>query len=148
MREFRFEEMAPSTRRPEVDRSKPMAFTADPLASFSALSSSSPRASLSHQNSHARESRERPLADRFRGGNVETIGPASEATGWAWLEAVLLTDTSSVPCCGRGGEGEVESLVTTVALPSLFMDNLMNDEDRFVLLSGPARSMLGETGCA
>lgn len=140
--------MAPSTRRPEVDRSSPMAFAADPLASFSALSSSSPRASLSHQNSHARESRDRPLAERFRGGNIETIDPASGATGRAWLEGILLAADVSAPCCGRGGEGEVESFVTTVALPSLFIDSRIKDEVRLALRSGPARRILGKKGCA
>jgi hypothetical protein len=58
--EFRFDGTAPRMFLP-ADLSRPIAPAAEPLASCSAFSSSSLRASLSHQNSHTRESRDRPL---------------------------------------------------------------------------------------
>ena len=52
---------APRILLPELDLSRLMASAADPLESCSAFNFSSLRDSLSHQNSHARESRARPL---------------------------------------------------------------------------------------
>jgi hypothetical protein len=59
--EFLFAESAPRMFLPDAVLNKPMAPAADPLDSFAAALPSSLRASLSHQNSQARESRARPL---------------------------------------------------------------------------------------
>lgn len=61
---FRLAGSEPRTLLPELALMRPIASAADPVASFSACCSASALESLSHQNSHARESRDRPLADR------------------------------------------------------------------------------------
>jgi hypothetical protein len=61
--ELRFSGTDPRMFLPDPERSRPIAPAAEPLEFFSAATSSSARASLSHQNSHDRESLERPLLD-------------------------------------------------------------------------------------
>lgn len=127
---LRFAGREPKTRLPELARIRPIASAAEPLASCEVCSSCSFRESLSHQNSHARESRDRPLTDRRSDvvafsratrvrSNDETPGP--------WLLA-----KDSLSCCeGRVGEGVGLSLVMILAAPSDVIERRTNDEDFF-----------------
>jgi hypothetical protein len=127
---LRFEGRGASTRRPELARMRPMASAAEPLASFSACSSISFLESLSHQNSHALESRERPLADRrndVEACSRDTRVRSRDDTAGPWL---LLTDCLS--CCdARGGDGDGLSLVTIFAAPSEVIERRTKEDDFF-----------------
>jgi hypothetical protein len=141
---LRFAGREPRTLLPEFARISPMASAADPLASFSACSSWSFLASLSHQNSQARESCDRPLADRRNGFPIsrETRAKSKDGTPGPWL---LLRDC--LRCCdARGGDGDGLSLVTIFAAPSEVIERRTNDDDFFNgrLDSAPAtRSLTG-----
>jgi hypothetical protein len=107
----------------------PMASAADPLASFSACSSMSFLESLSHQNSHARESRDLPLADRRSDVALsrDTRVRSKDSMPGPWL---LFRDCLN--CCeGRGGEGDGLSLVIIFAAPSDVIERRTNDDDFF-----------------
>lgn len=124
---LRLEGRGASTRRPELARMRPMASAADPLASFSACSSASFRESLSHQNSHALESRDRPLADRRNDVDAlsrDTRVRSRDDTGAPWS---LLTDCLN--CCDRGGDGDGLSLVMIFAAPSEVIERRTKEDD-------------------
>jgi len=125
---LRFAGREPRTRLPEFARMSPIASAADPLASFSACSSWSFLASLSHQNSQARESCDRPLADRRNGFPLSRARARSkDGTPGPRL---LLKDCLS--CCdARGGDGEGLSLVMILAAPSEVIERRTNDDDFF-----------------
>jgi hypothetical protein len=78
--ELRFNGIDPRMFLPDAERSKPIAPAAEPLEFFSAATTSSARASLSHQNSQDRESLDRPLLDlcnvRIEDGVMNGIGPS------------------------------------------------------------------------
>ena len=141
---LRFEGREPRTRLPEFARMSPMASAADPLASFSACSSWSFLASLSHQNSQARESCDRPLADRRSGfpRSRDTRARSREETPGPWL---LLKDCLK-SCDGRGGEGEGLSLVMIFAAPSEVIERRTNEDDFFNGRSGSAPATCSPAG--
>lgn len=126
--------MEPRAFRPDVERSKPIAPAAEPLASFSAAVSKELRFSLSHQNSQERESRDRPLKERWR---LLGVG----------IEAVELTEAErsvGAACTGRGGDGDEASLVTISALPSALRDSRTTEADFLSRRAGVGWSDTGE----
>ena len=138
MREFLFDGIEPRTLRPDVDRSRPIAPAAEPLASFSAAVSNELRDSLSHQNSHERESRDLPLKERWSDLGVD-------------IEAVELTDAErsvGATWTGRGGDGDEASLVTISALPSALSDRRTTDVDFLSRRAGVGYSDAGELMCS
>jgi hypothetical protein len=136
--EFLFAETEPRMFLPDAVLSKPMAPAADPFASFSAVLSSSLRDSLSHQNSHDLESRERPLADLCKPWDEEKSGAV------VWLR---VTSGSIIVCFGRGGDGDEASFVIISALPSAFIDNRTHDETLLSWRSDLSGQALAGEGC-
>jgi hypothetical protein len=130
--EFLFAESEPSMFLPDAVLNKPMAPAADPLDSFAAALPSSLRASLSHQNSQARESEARPLKLRCKPDVLNDLDVDPELGA---------ASASSMVWRGLGGDGDAASLVMISALPSAFIDRRTN-EDAFLSW----RSSLSGTG--
>lgn len=123
---FTLLELAVNAARPVV-RSMLMASVAEPFCASCAFLTSPLRASLSHQNSHARESLERPLGRRRRGkpSLLPWLEQKESVMPVPLKDFLRLFDGISL-----GGDGDDSSGPRTLAPPSEVMDRRTPDRVR------------------